>query len=207
MNKIIISIIIIFLVLIGIFILDKYKKATVTSTGLISQTIVSPLFTDSNSTNLNKNMKEENSNYPLAMELIPGGEFINSEPFKIQDIVGKKVILVDFWTYTCSNCKATTPYLKDWYAKYRDQGFEIIGVQTPEFEFEKDVEKVRAAVKEAGIEYPVMQDNNYDTWNAYNNHYWPHMFLIDKKGRIVYDKIGEGEYDKMDKMIQKYLNE
>ncbi|MEK7083416.1 MAG: redoxin family protein, partial [Patescibacteria group bacterium] len=127
--------------------------------------------------------------------------------FKLADFVGKKVILVDFWTYSCINCQRTTPYLNMWYEKYKDKGFAIVGVHTPEFEFEKNYDNVARAVKEAGIIYPVVLDSNFGTWNAYNNRYWPHKYLIDIDGYIVYDHIGEGKYDATEQAIQDALKE
>jgi len=141
-----------------------------------------------------------------AHDLVNPGRFINSEPFKIADLVGKKVILVDFWTYSCINCKRTQPYLNAWWDKYKDKGLMIIGVHTPEFEFEKIYDNVVAAVQKENIKYPVVQDNDYETWNAYGNRYWPRKYLIDLKGDIVYDHIGEGAYDETEKKIQELLN-
>ncbi len=121
--------------------------------------------------------------------------------------MGKKVILVDFWTYSCINCQRVTPYLNAWYEKYKDQGLVIVGVHTPEFGFEKDYNNVVQAVKDLGIKYPVVQDNNQATWNAYQNRYWPHEYLIDIDGFVVHDKIGEGGYDESERAIQAALKE
>lgn len=145
--------------------------------------------------------------YPRAKEFVNPSGFINAQPFTLGSLIGKKVILVDFWTYSCINCVRTIPYLNSWYDKYRDKGLEIVGVHTPEFEFEKDIANVRAAVKKFGIRYPVVLDNDYGTWQAYDNQYWPHEYLIDIDGYIVHDHIGEGDYDKTELAIQKALNE
>ncbi len=146
----------------------------------------------------------------LSPELIPGGGFINLpegvKNLTIKELRGK-VVLVDFWTYTCINCIRTLPYLKSWHEKYADKGFVIIGVHTPEFEFEKDYRNVAKAVKDFGLKYPIMQDNNYATWNAYQNHYWPAKYLIDKNGKIRYTHFGEGDYDKTENAIQELLKE
>lgn len=139
-----------------------------------------------------------------APELIPGGEWINSEPLTLESLRGQ-VVLVDFWTYTCINCQRTLPYIKDWYKKYKDQGFVVIGVHAPEFEFEKDITNVKKAVADFGLEYPIMQDNNFATWRAYNNHYWPAKYLINKNGQIVYTHFGEGDYDITEQRIQELL--
>lgn len=152
-------------------------------------------------------IKQKSLRYPPAVEIIPGGKFINSSPFKLKDFIGKKVILVDFWTYTCINCLRTLPYVEAWDAKYKDQGLVIVGVHSPEFDFEKDYNNVSDAVKRLGITYPVVQDNNHATWDAYQNQYWPHEYLIDIDGYIVHDKIGEGGYDKSEREIQAALKE
>ncbi|QEY52373.1 cytochrome c biogenesis protein DipZ [Legionella longbeachae] len=120
--------------------------------------------------------------------------WINSSPLHIKDLKGK-VVLVDFWTYSCINCLRTLPYIKDWYKRYHKQGLVIIGVHTPEFDFEKKFTNVEAAVKLYGILYPVALDNQYVTWNNYENHFWPAHYLINKKGDVVYKHFGEGDYD------------
>jgi thiol-disulfide isomerase/thioredoxin len=145
--------------------------------------------------------------YKIATELAGPTGFINTPPFKLTDIVGKKVILVDFWTYSCINCIRTLPYLTTWYKKYQDAGLEIVGVHTPEFEFEKDISNVTAAAKKYGITYPVVLDSNHDTWNAYGNLYWPHEYLIDIGGYVVDDHIGEGGYAETEGLIQKLLKQ
>src|SRR3990167_7880473 len=109
-----------------------------------------------------------NKNMGLAPEIVPGGEWFNTEPLTMRQQAGK-VVLVDFWTYTCINCIRTLPYLKSWHEKYADKGLVIIGVHTPEFEFEKNPENVEKAIKDFGLKYPIMQDNDYATWNAYRN--------------------------------------
>jgi len=142
----------------------------------------------------------------LAPELIEGGQWFNSEPLNIFDLKGK-VVLVDFWTYTCINCIRTLPYLRVWHEKYADDGLVIIGVHTPEFEFEKNADNLQKAINDYELLYPVMQDNDYATWQAYSNRYWPAKYLINKDGKIVYTHFGEGEYDETEEMIQKLLKE
>ncbi|MBI4134920.1 MAG: redoxin family protein [Candidatus Sungbacteria bacterium] len=134
----------------------------------------------------------------------PSG-FVNTEQISIGESVGKKVILVDFMTYSCINCQRTFPYLNAWYKKYKDEGLEIVGIHTPEFAFEKDIENVRKAMKQYGIEHPVVLDNNYATWNAYGNKYWPRKYLIDIHGNIVYDHVGEGAYEETEVKIKELL--
>lgn len=154
---------------------------------------------------------EKTWKYERAKEIMDPHGFINLPAGKsdltVAELVGKKVVLVDFWTYSCINCQRTTPYLNAWYEKYKDQGLEIIGVHTPEFSFEKDRENVVAAVKRLGIAYPVVLDNAYATWSAYRNRFWPRKYLIDIDGFIVYDHIGEGGYEETEEKIQAALAE
>lgn len=145
-------------------------------------------------------------NYGKAPDFISGGEWFNSNPLTISSLKGK-VVLVDFWTYTCINCQRTLPYLKDWYEKYKDDGLVVVGVHTPEFEFEKNAENVGEAIKDFKLKYPIVQDNNYATWNAYSNRYWPAKYLVDKDGFIRYFHFGEGDYDLTEKAIQDLLGD
>jgi thiol-disulfide isomerase/thioredoxin len=128
-------------------------------------------------------------------------------PITIGEFKGKKVVLIDIWTYSCINCQRTLPYIKMWYDKYKDQGLEIIGVHTPEFAFERVLSNVQNAVNNFGIKYPVVLDNAYATWNVFGNQFWPRKYLIDIDGYIVYDHAGEGNYDQTEKAIQKALAE
>ena len=142
--------------------------------------------------------------YGTAPPLHAGGAWINSRPLTLSQLRGK-VVLVDFWTYSCINCLRTLPHLKAWYAAYHKDGFDIIGVHTPEFAFEHVTSNVRSAVKRLGITYPVMQDNDYKTWDNYANEYWPAEYLIDKQGDIVHEDFGEGEYGTTEQLIRKLL--
>ncbi|HWO07393.1 MAG TPA: redoxin family protein [Candidatus Paceibacterota bacterium] len=141
------------------------------------------------------------------VEIADAAGFVNSEPFKLADFVGEKVILVDFMTYSCINCQRTFPHLVSWYESYKDDGFIIVGIHTPEFAFEKNEENVERAMREAGITYPIVLDNDYGTWRAYGNHYWPRKYLIDIHGNIVYDHIGEGAYEETEEKIRELLHE
>jgi len=141
-----------------------------------------------------------------APELIPGGQWFNSEPLKLADLKGK-VVVIDFWTYSCINCQRTFPYLKSWWEKYKDKGLIIIGVHSPEFEFEKNPKNVQKALEDFGLTYPVVQDNDFSTWRAYKNRFWPAKYLIDKDGNIRYTHFGEGAYDESEKVIQELLAE
>ena len=141
---------------------------------------------------------------PVAAELTGITGWINSEPFTIESLRGK-VVLIDFWTYTCINCIRTLPYLKEWHTKYADEGLVIIGVHTPEFEFEKNKDNVVQASIKHMLEYAIAQDNDFATWRAYNNMFWPAKYLIDKDGYIVYTHFGEGAYEETEMKIRELL--
>lgn len=130
--------------------------------------------------------------------------WINSDPLTIAGLKGK-VVLIDFWTYSCINCVRTQPYINAWYDKYKDDGLVIVGIHAPEFEFEKRLENVQRAVLDEKIGYPVALDNSYGTWNAYDNHYWPAKYLVDQGGKIQFTHFGEGAYDETEREIQKLL--
>jgi cytochrome c biogenesis protein CcdA/thiol-disulfide isomerase/thioredoxin len=130
----------------------------------------------------------------------------SNQPLPLASLRGH-VVLVDFWTYTCINCIRTLPYVNAWYAKYHRDGFEVVGVHTPEFPFEHSAANVAAAIAQNGIHYPVVQDNEYGTWNAYNNQYWPAEYLIDAQGRIRLEDFGEGEYAAKERAIRSLLIE
>lgn len=134
------------------------------------------------------------------------GEWINSAPTSLSALNGN-VVLLEFWTYGCYNCRNTLPYVKEWHDKYSRQAFTVVGVHTPEFNSEKQIENVRRHVARLGIRYPVVTDNDYETWEAYDQRYWPVTYLIDKKGIIRYMHIGEGAYEETESMIQKLLSE
>ena len=142
----------------------------------------------------------------IAPELIPGGVWFNSEPLTLEKLRGK-VVIIDFWTYSCINCQRTMPYLRKWWETYKDKGLIIIGVHSPEFEFEKNEKNLARAIKDFKLPYPIMQDNDFATWKAYNNHYWPAKYIIDKEGYIRYTHFGEGAYDETEKVIQDLLKE
>ncbi|WP_095079879.1 cytochrome c biogenesis protein DipZ [Pseudomonas sp. Irchel s3h17] len=133
-------------------------------------------------------------------------QWLNSPPLSTQALKGK-VVLVDFWTYSCINCLRTLPYVKAWAEKYRDQGLVVIGVHAPEFAFERDVDNVTRAMKKLGINYPVALDNDYTIWRAFNNQYWPAHYFADAQGRIRYHHFGEGNYAESERVIQQLLRE
>lgn len=140
-----------------------------------------------------------------APEIVGISAWLNSEPLTLEQLKGK-VVLLDFWTYSCINCVRTLPHVKQWYESYKDHDFTIIGIHTPEFAFEKSIKNVESAIKRFGITYPVALDNDYQTWRAYNNHYWPAHYLIDQSGTIVKTHFGEGNYVEMEDAIRALLN-
>ncbi len=145
------------------------------------------------------------SDYGAAPSIHADGAWINSQPLSLAQLHGK-VVLIDFWTYSCINCLRTLPHLKAWYAAYHAKGLVIIGVHTPEFAFEHVTSNVRDAVKRLGITYPVVQDNRYKTWDNYANEYWPAEYLIDKQGHVRHTHFGEGEYGQTESLIRQLLN-
>ena len=151
------------------------------------------------------NMRKELPENGPAPELSGITAWINSPPLTLSELRGK-VVLIDFWTYSCINCIRTLPYLKNWYHDYKDHGLVIIGVHTPEFEFEKNYDNVKKATVQFGITYPVAMDNNYATWRAYQNSYWPAHYLIDQAGNIRMVHFGEGGYTETEKAIRELLN-
>jgi len=153
--------------------------------------------------------------HPAAVQLPVEGElpslgsateWLNSQPLTAASLRGK-VVLIDFWTYTCINWLRTLPYVRAWAEKYKEHGLVVIGVHTPEFAFEKDVENVRRAAKDMRVEYPIAIDNDYAIWRAFENHYWPALYFVDAKGHIRHRHFGEGEYEQSEVIIQQLLAE
>ena len=141
-----------------------------------------------------------------APEFAGTQEWINSEPLTMDSLRGK-VVLIDFWTYTCVNCIRTLPFLREWYDRYSDEGLVIVGVHTPEFDFEKIYENVVDATVNEGVAWPVVQDNEFSVWRSYSNRYWPAKYLIDQTGKIRYTHFGEGKYGETEEMIRQLLEE
>ncbi|MEH1909292.1 MAG: thioredoxin family protein [Nostoc sp.] len=131
-------------------------------------------------------------------------QWLNSTPLSIADLKGN-VVLIQFWTFACINCQRTLPYITRWHRQYESQGLKVIGIHTPEFAFERDANNIKKALQQHKITYPVPVDNEYKTWNAYDNQYWPHMFLTDRQGLLQYDHIGEGSYEKIEQTIRQLL--
>jgi thiol-disulfide isomerase/thioredoxin len=151
--------------------------------------------------------------HPLAVQLPVEGslpsladatQWLNSPPLTTADLRGK-VVLVDFWTYTCINWLRTLPYLRAWADKYQDHGLVVIGVHTPEFDVEHDLDNVRRAVKNLRVDYPVAIDNDYAIWSAFNNHYWPALYVADAQGKIRHHQFGEGGYEQSEMILQQLL--
>jgi thiol-disulfide isomerase/thioredoxin len=133
-------------------------------------------------------------------------EWLNSPPLSASSLKGK-VVVIDFWTYTCINWRRTLPYLRAWAAKYKEQGLVVIGVHSPEFSFEKSVDNVRKAVADMGLEFPIAVDNDFEIWRAFNNQYWPALYVIDSQGHIRHYTFGEGHYEQSEQVIQQLLVE
>ncbi|RZL04384.1 MAG: cytochrome c biogenesis protein DipZ [Rubrivivax sp.] len=141
---------------------------------------------------------------PAAPEFIGIGPWLNSPPLSLKALRGQ-VVLVEFWTYGCSNCVNTLPHIQRWHERYARQGLKVVGVHTPEFAFERSPDNVRQAIRRHGLSYPVALDNQYKTWNAYGNRYWPALYLIDRQGRIVFTHFGEGDEARIEQRIQQTL--
>ncbi|MGA3135517.1 MAG: cytochrome c biogenesis protein DipZ [Terracidiphilus sp.] len=142
----------------------------------------------------------------MLPDLSGASAWINSPPLSAESLRGK-VVVVDFWTYSCINCLRTLPYINAWYGKYKDSGLVVLGVHTPEFPFEKDETNVRKAVRDLGIDYPVAMDNDYRIWRAFNNEYWPAHYFIDAAGHVRYHHFGEGDYEESEAWIRSLLEE
>ena len=147
------------------------------------------------------------SRFKKAPELQGISGYINTNSEELQEQIKGKIVLYDIWTYSCINCQRTLPYIVAWNDKYADQGLVTVGIHSPEFEFEKDINNVELAVEKFGITYPVILDNDKTVWDAFENHYWPRKYIADDEGYIRYDHIGEGAYDETEKIIQELLAE
>ncbi len=145
--------------------------------------------------------------YSRAEEIVNPSGFVNARDFSVKEAAGEKVVLLEFWTYTCFNCQNVQPHINAWHDEYSGDGLQVVGVHTPEFGFEREYANVEAAVREAGIKYPVVLDNAYATWNAYDNRYWPAVYLIDADGFVRYKHFGEGAYGETEAKIRELLAE
>ncbi|ABK77617.1 thiol-disulfide isomerase [Cenarchaeum symbiosum A] len=149
----------------------------------------------------------DKSRFDQAPQLVGIADYINTSPEELDAEIEGSVVLYDIWTYSCINCIRTLPHITAWDERYADDGLLIIGIHSPEFEFEKDLNNVIMAVENNGIEYPVVLDNDKETWKAFENRYWPRKFIADHEGFIRYDHIGEGAYDETERVIQRLLEE
>ena len=149
----------------------------------------------------------QDSGIRKAPNLVGISHYLNISSEELTKKMENKVILYDIWTYSCINCIRTLPFITSWDEKYSDQGLLIIGIHSPEFEFEKDPQNVKIAIKKYGITYPVVMDNNMETWKAFENNYWPRKYIADHEGNLRYDHIGEGSYQETEKVIQQLLDE
>ena len=151
--------------------------------------------------------KIDKSSFKMAPDLVGIAHHLNTTPEELREEIKGKVVLYDIWTYSCINCVRTLPYITAWDDKYSDQGLLVIGIHSPEFEFEKNPENVQMAIDKHGINYPVVLDNNMETWKAFENRYWPRKYIADHEGYLRYDHIGEGGYQETEKIIQQLLKE
>lgn len=149
----------------------------------------------------------DKSGFEKAPELKGIAGYINTDANDLKNQIKGKVVLYDIWTYSCINCQRTLPYITSWNEKYADKGLVIVGIHSPEFEFEKDINNVKMATEKFGITYPVVLDNDKEIWNAFGNNYWPRKYIADDEGYIRYDHIGEGGYAETEKVIQDLLSE
>lgn len=182
--------------LIGLVVAIVVVAASIYATGLSKQ-LLNPF---------RGNVAEYTSAESVVAPELSTGDWINSEPLKLTDLRGR-VVLIEFWTFGCYNCRNTLPYVKGWDARYRAKGFTVIGVHSPEFDEERKIEHLRRQVTSLGIMYPVVSDNDFQTWKAYHVEAWPTTFLLDKQGRIRWRHVGEGGYDEAERLIRKLLAE
>lgn len=150
---------------------------------------------------------DDKSRLRTAPDLVGIAHHLNTTPEKLSAAINNSVVLYDIWTYSCVNCIRTLSHITAWNEKYADHGLLIIGVHSPEFEFEKDLGNVREAMAKYGIDYPVVMDNDMDTWKSFGNAYWPRKYIADHEGYIRYDHIGEGRYQDTERVIQQLLHE
>ncbi len=172
-----------------------------TSSGRIAENKPKPAVSDA------ERISRKEAEYPRAEEIQESFGLINTDGVSIEEAAGEKVVLLEFWTYTCYNCQNAQPHINALHEEYADDGLQVIGVHTPEFGFEKDIDNVREAVRQANIRYPVVLDNRYATWNAYDQRFWPAWYLIDADGFVRYKHFGEGAYGETEKKVQELLAE
>lgn len=207
-------------IVIGLFValgIDKDIETSLVAKGL-GVTAIEQRFVDQAHVSMDKAMDFDGKNLqnndsvvlnvkkPYTAPDVEVTQWMNTDPISLADLRGK-VVIVDFWTYSCINCIRTLPVLNKWHTEYADDGLVIIGVHAPEFSFEQKADNVQKAIAQYGIEYPVGLDNNYDTWNAYSNRYWPAKYFIDKSGKVRHTHFGEGGYQESEEVIRELLAE
>ena len=191
----------------------EVKTATILAIGItvaiISLSVILSTFDSETDTPLTKEKNDgiDKSGFKKAPDLVGIAYYLNTTPEELSQKMKDKVVLYDIWTYSCINCVRTLPYITAWDEKYSDEGLLIIGIHSPEFEFEKDPKNVEMAIAKYGISYPVVMDNEMKTWKAFENRYWPRKYIADYEGYIRYDHIGEGAYKETEQVIQKLLEE
>jgi thiol-disulfide isomerase/thioredoxin len=176
---------------------------------ILACTIGAPIETLAEDKSVVQQMTPAAIRLPIEGELPSLGSatgWLNSQPLTAAGLRGK-VVLVQFWTYSCINWLRTLPYVRAWAEKYKDQGFVVIGVHSPEFEFEKNIDNVRWAAKDMRVDYPIAIDSDHAIWRAFNNNYWPALYFVDAQGRIRHHQFGEGEYEQSERIIQQLLAE
>lgn len=176
------------------------RKLLTTLAGLAAATLAAPVL----AADATKPVQLATAN-SAAPNFVGISKWFNSSPLSIGDLRGK-VVLVDFWTYGCYNCVNTLPYVTKLYETYKDKGLVVVGIHTPEFPFERSPANVQAALKRHGISYPVGQDNESATWDAWRNQYWPAQYIVDQNGTIVFSHAGEGQYDEIERTVKRLLN-
>ena len=175
--------------------------------GMVFTTLDQDVQSTTTFTEMNSLSPIDKSGFKKAPKLVGIANYLNTTPEELAKEIEGKVVLYDIWTYSCINCIRTLPYITAWDDKYSDQGLLIVGVHSPEFEFEKDPENVKMSIDKHGIDYPVVMDNDMETWKAFENRYWPRKYIADHEGFLRYDHIGEGGYQETEKVIQKLLEE
>ena len=185
--------------------------AGIITIGLVMLGAIFVSLDESTSINQNKGinsfLKINESEFKKAPNLVGISHYLNTSPEELTREIKDSVVLYDIWTYSCINCIRTLPYITSWNEKYSDQGLLIVGIHSPEFEFEKNPENVKIAIEKYGINYPVVLDNDMKTWKAFENNYWPRKYIADHQGNLRYDHIGEGGYQETEKIIQQLLDE
>ncbi len=194
-------------IIFGVIILSAIFSISFVFSSLESTSLESIQTSQKNNQDLLQVSNVDKSKYKMAPELVGIAHYLNISPEQLSKDIENKVVLYDIWTYSCINCVRTLPYVTEWNEKYSDDGLLIIGIHSPEFEFEKNVNNVKMAVDKYGITYPVVLDNDWETWKAFENRYWPRKYVADHEGYIRYDHIGEGSYKETEKVIQQLLEE